>query len=343
MRIYQATRTGAGARRFLLTLLALLLLASCQASPSAPTEQRPAAAQAASTARRTAAATAQSPSRTPSPTAQPTATETARPSATQTTRPTRTGTPTLEAGMIAVSPGRVSVPILLYHHVSDRQTSRYTISVASFRAQMKYLHEQGYQTVHVSRLAELIREGGTLPEKAVVITFDDGYLDTYTNAFPILQEYGFTATAYIITSTLDEGKGYGYMQEKELSVLLDAGWEIGSHSVTHTDLNKSQLGIGNEMKQSRERLETLLGTEVRSFSYPFGIANAWIRERAEAYGYESAVGLDIVMTQTTRRLYYLSRREVTRSVTLNGFADLLLPLEDEIAANPPLTETPSAP
>lgn len=245
--------------------------------------------------------------------------------------------------MISVHPGRVSVPILLYHHVSDKSDTRYTVSVDTFRAQMKLLHEQGYRTINVTDLAEIIRSGGVLPKKVVVITFDDGYLDTYANAFPILQEYGFTATAYIITSTLQDGKDYGYMQQQELKELLDAGWEIGSHSVTHTNLNKSKLGIGNEMKQSKQFLEKLLGVPIRSFSYPYGIANDWIKERAEEFGYDSAVGLDIVMTQTTRRLYYLSRREVYRSLSPDAFANLLLPTKDEIAANNLQTQTPLSP
>lgn len=251
-------------------------------------------------------------------------------------------TPTgVQTGQVVITAGdgKVSVPILLYHHVSDSGSSRYILPVNAFHDQMKELHRLGYQTISVSRLAEILRHGGAIPQKAVVITFDDGYLDTFTTAAPIMKEYGFTGVAYIITGTFQKGKTYGYMQERELRSLLADGWEIGSHSVTHTDLNKTRLGAGNELEQSKKDLENLLGVQVRSFSYPYGIANDDLKRLVEAKGYESAVGLDILVTQTRKRLYFLSRREVERSLTLEGFRALLVPGAVEQAMNPMATET----
>ncbi len=244
---------------------------------------------------------------------------------------TATPTPRLKPGWVRVPAGPVQVPILMYHHISDKINTRYALPVATFRAQMAYLHEQGYQTVSVAELAAVIRAGGVLPEKAVVITFDDGYLDTYANAFPIMEEYGFTGTVYIITSTLEEGLTYGYMQKPELQALVKAGWEIGSHSVTHTNLKETKLGPGNEMRKSKAVLEKLLDVPVRTFSYPYAVSNDSLRQRAEESGYEAAVGVDILVTNTPRRLYYLSRLEVGRSLSLVQFQRLLVPGEDELA------------
>jgi peptidoglycan/xylan/chitin deacetylase (PgdA/CDA1 family) len=243
--------------------------------------------------------------------------------------------------IVTARDGKALVPILLYHHVNDTGSSRYIIPTNTFRDQMEELHRLGYQTISISRLAEVLRHGGAIPQKTVVITFDDGYLDTFTTAAPIMKEYGFTGVAYIITSTFQKGKTYGYMQASELKSLLADGWEIGSHSVTHTDLNKTRLGVGNEMEQSKKDLENLLGVVVRSFSYPYGIANPDFKKLAEAKGYDSAVGLDILVTQTRQRLYFLSRREVERSLTLPEFRDLLVPGAVEQAAYPVATETPS--
>src|SRR5690606_32496057 len=153
--------------------------------------------------------------------------------------------------------------------------------------------------------------------------FDDGYMDVYENAFPILQEFGFTGVAYIITSTLEKDKSYGYMQERELKALLAAGWEIGSHSVTHSDLKKTKLGAGNEVRRSKAVLEALLGVPVRSFCYPFGVANQSIKDLVLQAGYDSAVGLGITPVHTPERLYYLSRREVTGDMTIEEFRSLL--------------------
>jgi peptidoglycan/xylan/chitin deacetylase (PgdA/CDA1 family) len=220
----------------------------------------------------------------------------------------------------------------MYHRISDKGGSRYTLPIDSFRAQMKLLHDEGYQTVSVSQLARVIRHGGALPEKPVVLTFDDGYSDVYQNAFPIMKEYGFTGVVYVITSTFEDDKSYGYMQPAELKELIRAGWEIGSHGVTHTDLNKTRVGPGNEMKQSKAELEKTLGVEVKTFSYPFAVANGSLKDLAEETGYQSAVGVDIFVTHLPKRLYFLSRREVHRAISISGFHKLLVPGEDELAA-----------
>lgn len=322
-----------------LALLVGILVAACQSTkiptgaptpPASPAQAEPKAPgvtiQAASSVTPSLAATQTS-------TLPPTRTATTLPSA-----PANAGSFT-----VRVSAGRVSVPVLLYHHVSDIGDTRYSLRVADFRAQMKYLHDNGYQTISITHLAETVRSGGRLPEKPVVLTFDDGYLDIYENVFPILQEYGFYGVVYIITSTLEEEKSYGYMQAAQLKELLTASWEVGSHSVTHTDLNKTKLGAGNEMRKSKEILEARLGAPVRSFSYPFGIANADLKALAQTSGYDSAVGLNIFVIHSPKSLYYLSRREVYRSRPITEFHSLLEPGEEETAALQSSTLTPPAP
>lgn len=101
---------------------------------------------------------------------------------------------------------------LMYHNVSDRGSSRYTLTVKEFRSQMEALRQGGYHSITISQLADLIRRGGGLPERPVVLTYDDGYLGVYENAFPILQETGFTGVIYVITGTLGTDKSYGYVQ-----------------------------------------------------------------------------------------------------------------------------------
>lgn len=233
------------------------------------------------------------------------------------------------------------MPILLYHHISDAGRSRYFVSVATFKAQMQYLADQGYQTISVSQVADVIRHGGSLPEKPVVLTFDDGFEDVYDNALPILQVHHFTGVAYIITGTIDSNLSYGYMQADALKALVAAGWEIGSHSITHSDIQSSRLGMGTELQKSRQDLESLLGVTVRSFAYPYGSANPWVQEHVKDYGYENAVGLDIVVTQTTRRLFYLSRREVYHYLDLTAFSALLVPGEVERLALGLPADTPT--
>jgi peptidoglycan/xylan/chitin deacetylase (PgdA/CDA1 family) len=299
-------------------LVASLLLGACQGAPAAPMDTLAPPTGIPTTA----------PSRTSLP-ATPDASPTAQASATAGNTLAPTPVPTISVTPAPAAARKIVMPILMYHHVNDDTGTRYSIQVESFRKQMEMLKQEGYETVTVSQVADAIRGEGNLPSRPVAITFDDGYLDTYENAFPILQELGFTATVYIITGTLGTKKSYGYMQVDALKTLSDAGWEIGSHGVTHTDLNKTKLGAGNEMKQSKEDLETKLGIKVRSFSYPFGIANQSLKDLAVEMGYDSGVGIDILNTHGPSRLFFLSRREVYRSLPLFGFANLLTPSKQD--------------
>jgi peptidoglycan/xylan/chitin deacetylase (PgdA/CDA1 family) len=317
-----------------------LALAGCQKSTATamPTESDP-----------TAAYVAQSltpilSTASPSPEAA-TATlgvETTQSTTTPSPIPTVTFTPAASVEMVTVPMGKIILPILLYHHVSDQGSGRYVVPTKTFREQMETLKKEGYATITISQLADTIRSGGELPVKPIVLTFDDGYLDTSVNAFPILHESGYIATVYIITGTLGTKLSYGYMQADDLKALVSAGWEVGSHSVTHNDLHKTKLGAGNELKQSKKTLEDLLGVKVRSFSFPFGIADKSLKDLAAASGYDSGVGLDELNTHTSKQLYFLSRREVYRSLSLAGFEQLLHPSQsDNIIATQSAAATPT--
>jgi peptidoglycan/xylan/chitin deacetylase (PgdA/CDA1 family) len=265
--------------------------------------------------------------------------------ATAATERRRTSTPTLPAApaatveMTALPAAKVIMPILLYHHVSEEHGT-YVVKAETFREQMQWLKQEGYHSITISQLTDAIRNGGPLPEKPVAITFDDGYMDTYDTAYPILKELGYNATVYIITGTQETKLSYGYMQAEQLKALAAAGWEIGSHSVTHTDLKKTSLGAGNEMKQSKQVLDDLLGTRVRSFSYPFGSANQSLKELAAQQGYDSAVGIDVYNTHTAQGLFFLSRRQVLNTTPLFGFQELLEPSKvDNVMATQSAVQT----
>jgi peptidoglycan/xylan/chitin deacetylase (PgdA/CDA1 family) len=134
---------------------------------------------------------------------------------------------------------------LLYHHVSDNgDGNRYYVSVATFRAQMKALHDWGYTAITVHDLVEVLTNGGELPSRPVVITFDDGNLDIYQNAFPIMHELGFVGTAYIVASRL---QWPAFLNVEQIQEMADDGWEIGSHSMTHSDLTTDYSNVDFEM------------------------------------------------------------------------------------------------
>ena len=263
--------------------------------------------------------------RTPLPTDTPTPTPSPTPTATATLTPEPTATDEPEPTEPPVNPtesetsGMVTVPILLYHHISDTIDTEYNVHPDVFAEQMKWLHDNGYTTINISDLTRLILEGGSIPERPIVLTFDDGYLDVYKNAYPILQQYGYVATFFIISETVDTKKN---LSTDMLLELIDSGWEIGSHSQTHINLDLWN-NWEEEIIGSKTFLEDKLGVTIQTFAYPYGLANSSVIAYTKDAGYTSAVGLGSQVTHDISTLFYLSRKEVKSWYDLDFFADFL--------------------
>lgn len=259
---------------------------------------------------------------TPPPTAtltftpQPTLTETMKPTSTDSPEPTEADTTAPEEDQSFAS---VTVPILLYHHISDTIDTQYNVQPETFAAQMKWLHDNGYQTVTIADVASAIRKNKSLPNRPVVITFDDGYLDVYQNAYPVMQEYDYVATFYIIANTVDTRKN---LSTKKLLNLIQSGWEIGSHSMTHADLNENDQWE-TEIVGSKNLLEEKLGVKIETFAYPYGLAKPSVIAYTIDSGYIAAVGLGSSVIQDGNSLYYLSRKEVKSWYDLDFFEDFM--------------------
>lgn len=170
-----------------------------------------------------------------------------------------------------------TIPILAYHKISDDSMSPYAIPPEDFDKQMRYLYEQGYQTINMVELRDLLEEKrlgkptklGT--QKYIVLTFDDGYKDNLEFATPILQKYGFKASIYIITGFVNRDEFLTAAQIKTMRVL---GWEIGSHSDTHLELGKQkQSVVAKEGFYSKRYLEYSTRQLVHFIAYPFGSYN----------------------------------------------------------------------
>jgi peptidoglycan/xylan/chitin deacetylase (PgdA/CDA1 family) len=254
---------------------------------------------------------------------QPAASATIQPTSTRLFTPLATAiqatpTPTLVA--IGVDE-KVTVPILLYHHVAEKNEEeiRYTITIEQFKLQMETLKKLGYTSIPMSQLVQVINEGGYLPARPVVITFDDGDEDVYQNAFPIMRDLGMTGIIYLVGNRMD---AEGFINVEEMRTLAQAGWEAGSHSATHVNLLNNVM-LSKEMYEARSKLSDTLGLPVESFAYPFGGADEFIMRKAKTYGYRSAVGLGKGYIHSKEDLFFLSRLEVQRSTTLEQFINLL--------------------
>ena len=218
-------------------------------------------------------------------------------------------------------PGEVEVPILMYHHVADFDPAfRYAVPVKSFEEQMHSLHTWGYTAIPIAKLVEALTEGAYLPERPVVITFDDGYMDVYENAFPILQQYGYQGVAYIIAGQVEIG---GFMHADQLKELRSAGWEIGSHTYNHLDLRQADTNLQVEIVDAKNDLEALIDGPVDTFSFPYGLTTPYATALVDQAGFQSAVGLGGLSRHVLATRLYLSRIEVQGDFDLNTFANLL--------------------
>ena len=282
----------------------------------------------AQTATDTAVVTAVLPSETPfqpatfTPTLVPSETPTLTPSPTITPSPTETPTPTLTPTWVFNEPGQVVVPILLYHHVEgDVSYSRYNVSVPDFRAQMQALHDWGYTAVPISLVLDALIKGAELPPKPVVITFDDGNRNIYDNAFPIMQEINFPGVFYIVGNRVNSGTDIAHAPE--LKEMVDAGWEIGSHSYTHSDLTLDHSIARYEILQSKLDIEEALEIDVQTFAYPFGTVDPYLAQKVADYGYRAGMGLGISWTHTWGSIYYLERIEIQGGYSIDYMGTLL--------------------
>ncbi len=173
----------------------------------------------------------------------------------------------------------LKVPILMYHYISqppaDADIYRVDLSVTpdNFRQQLAWLRDNGYTAIDYYDLSTAIVGMAELPEKPVLLTFDDGYLDNYTAAYPLLQEYGYKATFFIVTDFVDLGRE-GYMTWPMIEELSRAGHRIESHSRTHPDLrDKDRDGLIWEMLGSQQTIAAHIGYPPRYFCYPGGDYN----------------------------------------------------------------------
>jgi peptidoglycan/xylan/chitin deacetylase (PgdA/CDA1 family) len=219
------------------------------------------------------------------------------------------------------SPGEVFTPILLYHHVSLGQaTNAYAVSSEQFRDQIEFLKKYQYQTITASLLVKTIVEGAEIPQKPIVITFDDGNENVFLNAYPIMKEYGYIGVIYLIVNRLNTD---GYLTTEQIKELISAGWEVGDHSMTHIDLVKNTNLLRDEIGNSKHKLEDVFGIKVLTFAYPFGNATRVIKDWVKRIGYSSGMGLGITNVHSQSELFFLSRREVSSQMTLKDFENLI--------------------
>jgi len=212
-----------------------------------------------------------------------------------------------------------SLPILTYHSIDD-SGSVISIAPALFRQQMAYLAEYGWQTLTLSEAVRHLASGRPTPPDAVVLTFDDGFENVYTEAFPVLERYGFRATVFLITDYCGGAiDGYGpsaatgrlpVMDWPAIAEMHAYGVEFGAHTLTHPDLTRlSPQAAEHEMVTSKTVIQDRLGTTVDVFAYPYGSFNGAVKAIARRH-FLSAVSTRLGRARPRADLHALCRMDM---------------------------------
>ncbi len=217
---------------------------------------------------------------------------------------------------------RQSVPILMYHSVGNAKGNELIISPALLNQEMQWLKDNGYTTITLDDLHNHFENNKPIPKKSVVLTFDDGYADNYTNMYPIMKKFGFSATVFVNTSTVD--KDSNYLTSAELKEMNTNGINIESHTVYHDRLVTMSYEKQLEtLKDSKAFLEKLLNKKVNYVAYPGGSYNSSTTKAAEDAGYIMGITADGRWSSKKNGMYKLDRVYISAFFNMDTFKERL--------------------
>lgn len=229
------------------------------------------------------------------------------------------------------------VPVLNYHQVEEKNGNPLTLWPDQFETQMSYLADEGYTTITIDEMMDALENGTPLPDKPVIITFDDGYADNYEYAYPILKKYGFKATIFLI---YDFTNAYpNYLTWDQINEMKESGLiRFESHTMTHANLAEltSTDELRHEIADSHDLLSDKLGYDMHYIAYPGGRVNAEIEEITRAAGYRGGFTVHYGLSTPEEGRYQMDRipifgantHTLTRFKLRLAFAPLIAPLED---------------
>ncbi|WP_406859985.1 polysaccharide deacetylase family protein [Streptomyces sp. HUAS MG47] len=224
------------------------------------------------------------------------------------------------------------VPILMYHavgHSPSPATHRLSVSPEAFAAQMEVLADRGFTPLTTAALGRAWRDGRPLPDRPVLITFDDGYEGVHRYALPVLAGHGFAATVFVTTGWLrgpyDEGGALDTMLDwDQVRELAAAGTEIGGHAHTHPQLDQlDEHRVWSETVRCKEIVAEELGAPPVSFAYPYGYSSRRVRATVRGAGFAQALAVGNTAARRRQGPYALERLTVRRSTRVEEFARMV--------------------
>jgi peptidoglycan/xylan/chitin deacetylase (PgdA/CDA1 family) len=222
----------------------------------------------------------------------------------------------------------------MYHEIAEPAdtTSHLAVSPAVFAEQLAYLHEEQFKTITVAELSAALMGGmEKFPERPVVLTFDDGYEDFHSQAMPLLERYGFTATVFVTTGWIRDagpplaGRRPGQMLSwSQIAEAAHGGIEIGAHSHQHPQLDQlPERLLREELYTCKAQLEDKLGSAVTGLAYPFGYSDARVRQVARDAGHSYGCAVSNRVLNSTSDLFALPRLTIRRSVAIPAFQQIV--------------------
>lgn len=227
----------------------------------------------------------------------------------------------------AVPPAdQVTLPILMYHHITHLAANAsstwrtLTVTPEAFEAQVKYLADHGYHAIYFSNLVAYFQNGVPLPEKPIILTFDDGWVDDYKVAYPILRKYCMVGTFFPPINWVNNGGGMQVMDWPMIEEMSRGGMEFGSHTLNHHLLNNlNETQIRQQLVDSKAEIEKHVVRPVVALAYPGGGYNALVVSLVPKAGYSAAVGVTANPDQLRANLFTLHRTTITYSDNLEMF------------------------
>ncbi len=216
------------------------------------------------------------------------------------------------------------VSVLMYHMIGNEPGNAAIMTEANLRIQMNYLRDHGYHPITMQELYDYVTKGAPLPEKPVCITFDDGYLDSYTIVYPLMKEYGFPWTLFLITD--DVGKPYNRMTWDQLREMANSHTvTIANHTLSHPKLHNlaTRAEKEKEIVEANKALKYQLGVDNVWLAYPYGDYDDEIIDICKKAGIKMAVTTDAGRVHVGSFPYDLKRAYIGNDISIARFSERL--------------------
>lgn len=209
------------------------------------------------------------------------------------------------------------IPVLMYHKIGPDKDNDAVIREDLFKEQMKFLKDHGYHTLTMQQLYDYVKDGKPVPVKPVVLTFDDGYADTYSIAYPTLKEYGFVATVYLNPG--DMGTRLTWEQAKEMN---ENGLEIASHGFMHKEMAEmTNAEQKDNIVKAQQAFQEKMSFSPKWFCYPYSSYNAYTLKAMKEEGLLMATTMKSGWVHQGDDLYQIKRIWIGNAVDLKHFEE----------------------